>query len=75
MEENTNSSYQILLELEEHISTLLEDYKKLSQENDLLRQNQEALLNEKANLLEINCQVQDKIESMVNQLKMLEKST
>lgn len=75
MENNTNSDYQILRELEQHINTLLEKHKKLHHENDLLKQQQQTLLNEKADLLEKNRQVQDKIEAMVNQLRVLEKST
>ena len=69
-----NNHFHTLSVLEDQINVFLEQYQELLKENQALKQQQNSLSVERAELVEKNMQVQSKIESMVNQLKNLEKS-
>ncbi len=72
MESSQSQNLQLLAELEQRVSDLLEDYDRLMQENDVLKKQQEKLSLEKAGLQENHRQVHSKIESMLTRLKTLE---
>ena len=67
-----DENLQLLVELEQRVSSLLEDCDRLAEENQMLRQQQEKLSLEKAELQEKHRQVHSKIESMLGHLKTLE---
>ncbi len=71
-EPNQGRNLHLLIELEQRISTLLEDHGRLTEENQLLKQQQEKLALEKAGLHEKHRQIHSKIEAMLMRLKTLE---
>lgn len=72
MESSQSQNLQLLTELEQRVSDLLEVYDRLVQENEMLKKQQEKLSLEKAGLQENHRQVHSKIESMLTRLKTLE---
>lgn len=61
-----------LTELEEKLDRLIEQYQAVKNDNLLLRQRQQELLEEKAQLLEKTAQARSRVESMITRLKALE---
>jgi cell division protein ZapB len=61
-----------LAHLEEQVASLLEIVERLSQENRSLRTQQDAIANERANLLEKHDQVRNSVDGIVTRLKSLE---
>ncbi len=72
MESSQSQNLQLLAELEQRVSGLLEDHDRLLRENEMLKKQQEKLSLEKAGLQENRRQVHSKIESMLTRLKTLE---
>ncbi len=73
-ESDQGRNLNLLTELEQRISGLLEDNSRLAKENKALQQQQKKLSLEKAGLHEKHRQVHTKIESMLARLKTLEHS-
>jgi len=61
-----------LIHLEEQVTDLLEIVERLNQENSSLRAQQDAMANERANLLEKHDQVRTRVDGIVTRLKSLE---
>lgn len=61
--------------LEERIDDLIGVCRRLREENEGLRHSQESLIEERAKLAEKNKMARSRLESIVDRLKMLEKST
>ncbi len=61
--------------LESSVETLLNEVKRLHEENVSLRDSQESLVTERANLIHKNEQVRSRVEGIVNRLRSLENST
>ena len=60
--------------LEQKIDQILERHAKLEAENQQLRDRERLLKEERAQLIQINEQTQNKIEAMISRLKSLEQS-
>jgi cell division protein ZapB len=63
-----------LKNLEEKLERLLTDYRSLKNENLSLKAKQEALVREKAKLLEKTALVKTRIEAMISRLKAMEQT-
>lgn len=63
-----------LKQLENRIDQLIEACRRLQQENNALKSGQEDLQAERARLLEKTRIARERIESMINRLKALERS-
>jgi cell division protein ZapB len=61
-----------LKKLESRISDLINTCGQLKEENRSLRHRQEALIGERANLLQKNEQVRARVEGMITRLKAME---
>lgn len=61
-----------LRQLEKSIADLLHSCNQLREENRSLRQRQDALIAERANLLQKNEQARSRVEAMVGRLKSME---
>lgn len=61
--------------LEERIDDLIGVCRRLREENEGLRHSQESLIEERAKLAEKNKMARSRLESIVDRLKTLEKST
>jgi len=61
--------------LEERIDDLIGVCRRLREENEGLRNSQESLIEERAKLAEKNRMARSRLESIVDRLKTLEKST
>lgn len=61
--------------LEERIDDLIGVCRRLREENEGLRNSQETLIEERAKLAEKNKMARSRLESIVDRLKTLEKST
>ncbi|MGR9085533.1 MAG: TIGR02449 family protein [Gammaproteobacteria bacterium] len=68
---NTDQSLE-LKELEEKLDLLIEQYNSVKSENTFLKSKQEALVKEKAKLLEKTTQARIRVEAMINRLKAME---
>jgi cell division protein ZapB len=66
---------QELDRLEDKVDGLLDIIKRLTQENQSLRSQQEAHATERAGLLERHDQVRNRVEAIVTRLKSMETST
>lgn len=60
--------------LEQKIDQILERHSRLEAENQQLRARERLLKEERAQLIQINEQTQNKIEAMITRLKSLEQS-
>ena len=63
---------QQMREFTERVEQLLALAQRLAEENRSLRQSQEQLMTERANLLAKNEQARSRVEAMINRLKSLE---
>ena len=70
--EQKDQELQLLTELEQRISDLLEERNQLLEENQVLKEQQGKSSLEKAGLQEKHRQVYSKIETMLSRLKTLE---
>ncbi|EIC31320.1 TIGR02449 family protein [Methylomicrobium album] len=61
-----------LKELEEKLDLLIEQYHALKNENHSLKIKQEALVKEKAKLIEKTTQARIRVEAMISRLKAME---
>jgi cell division protein ZapB len=63
---------QQMREFSERVEQLIALAQRLADENRSLRQSQEQLMSERANLLARNEQARSRVEAMINRLKSLE---
>ncbi len=70
-----SSMNQDIKVLEERIDDLIGVCRRLREENEGLRNSQETLIEERAKLAEKNKMARSRLESIVDRLKTLEKST
>jgi cell division protein ZapB len=63
---------QQMREFTERVEQLITLAQRLAEENRSLRQSQEQLMSERANLLAKNEQARSRVEAMINRLKSLE---
>ena len=76
MANNSNSSFEIeLRRLEERVDALVRVCDQLQDENRSLRQRQDVLTAERANLLQKNEQVRARVEAMIGRLKAMEQGS
>jgi cell division protein ZapB len=66
--------HQDLREVAQRIDQLIALAQRLADENRSLRQSQEQLMAERANLLAKNEQARSRVEAMINRLKSLEQN-
>lgn len=71
MNTKTNQSLE-LKELEEKLDLLIEQFNAVKTENHSLKIKQEALVKEKAKLLEKTTQARIRVEAMISRLKSME---
>ncbi len=76
MANNSNSSFETELKrLEERVDALVRVCDQLQDENRSLRQRQDVLTAERANLLQKNEQVRARVEAMIGRLKAMEQGS
>jgi cell division protein ZapB len=63
-----------LRRIERRLEELVSTIHQLKEENRALRQRQDTLMNERANLLQKNEQVRARVEAMIGRLKAMEQS-
>ena len=71
----SNATEQQLNILEQQVEALINTCSNLRQENRILRGNQDALQQEKAELLKKNNLAKSRVDAMINRLKSLEANT
>ena len=75
-EDDTNQRFDVELKrLEKRLDELVVICKQLQEENRSLHQRQEALMAERANLLQKNEQVRGRVEAMITRLKAMEQTS
>lgn len=73
---HTNERFDIELKrLEKRLDELVVICRQLQEENRSLKQRQDALMAERASLLQKNEQVRGRVEAMVTRLKAMEQTT
>ncbi len=72
-DDSTQLSEQDLNKLEFRVSELIRVCERLKEENRSLRSQQDALVNERANLIEKNDQVRARVEAMISRLRAMER--
>jgi cell division protein ZapB len=76
MAENLNSTFEHELKrLEKRVDALVQVCDKLQDENKSLKQRQDVLTRERANLLQKNEQVRARVEAMIGRLKAMEQGS
>ena len=65
----------VVAEIGARVDRLVELCRRLGEENRSLRQSQEQLANERANLIAKNEQARSRVEAMISRLKSLEQHT
>jgi cell division protein ZapB len=76
MAENLNSKFEHELKrLEKRVDALVQVCDKLQDENRSLKQRQDVLTHERANLLQKNEQVRARVEAMIGRLKAMEQGS
>ncbi len=76
MAENLNSKFEHELKrLEKRVDALVQVCDKLQEENRSLKQRQDVLTFERANLLQKNEQVRARVEAMIGRLKAMEQGS
>jgi cell division protein ZapB len=72
----TNERFDLELKrLEKRLDELVVVCRKLQEENQSLRERQDTLTAERANLLQKNEQVRGRVEAMITRLKAMEQTT
>ena len=73
MNDEVNSNFEDELKrLEKRLDELVQICKKLQTENQSLKQRQDSLAEERANLIQKNEQVRARVEAMIGRLKAME---
>ena len=76
MADNKNTTFELeLRRLEERVDALVRVCDQLQDENKSLKQRQDILTAERANLLQKNEQVRARVEAMIGRLKAMEQGT
>ena len=76
MADNKNTTFELeLRRLEERVDALVRVCDQLQDENKSLKQRQDLLTAERANLLQKNEQVRARVEAMIGRLKAMEQGT
>jgi len=74
-ENSANSTSEVELNrLEYRVGELISVCERLQEENRSLRNQQQQLISERANLIEKNEQVRVRVEAMINRLRQMERS-
>jgi cell division protein ZapB len=74
--EQTNQRFDIELKrLEKRLDELVVICRQLQEENQSLKQRQDTLMAERANLLQKNEQVRGRVEAMISRLKAMEQTS
>lgn len=74
--DDTNHRFDLeLRRLEKRLEELVVICRQLQEENQSLRQRQDALVAERATLLHKNEQVRGRVEAMINRLKSMEQAS
>lgn len=68
---NSEQKLNPILELDQQVSRLIDQYTKLEKENELLRSEQKKLSSQITSLTDTSSQVKMKIESLLGRLKAL----
>ena len=63
---------QELLKLEVRLEELVSSIERLKEENRSLRNQQDSMVSERANLIEKNEMARSRVEAMINRLKVME---
>lgn len=75
-DDDSNQRFDIELKrLEKRLDELVVICKQLQEENRSLHERQEALMTERANLLQKNEQVRGRVEAMITRLKAMEQTS
>lgn len=76
MNDEVNSNFENELKrLEKRLDELVQICKKLQTENQSLKQRQDSLAEERANLIQKNEQVRARVEAMIGRLKAMEQGS
>ena len=76
MNDEVNSNFEDeLIRLEKRLDELVQICKKLQTENQSLKQRQDSLAEERANLIQKNEQVRARVEAMIGRLKAMEQGS
>jgi cell division protein ZapB len=76
MNDEVNSNFEDELKrLEKRLDELVQICKQLQTENQSLKQRQDSLAEERANLIQKNEQVRAKVEAMIGRLKAMEQGS
>ena len=76
MNDEVNSIFEDELKrLEKRLDELVQICKKLQTENQSLKQRQDSIAEEKANLIQKNEQVRARVEAMIGRLKAMEQGS
>ena len=76
MNDEVNSNFEDELKhLEKRLDELVQICKKLQTENQSLKQRQDSLAEERANLIQKNEQVRARVEAMIGRLKAMEQGS
>ena len=76
MTETTNTTFEHELKrLEKRVDALVDVCDRLQDENRSLKQRQDTLTSERANLLQKNEQVRARVEAMIGRLKSMEQGS
>ena len=76
MNDEVNSNFEDELKrLEKRLDELVKICKKLQTENQSLKQRQDSIAEERANLIQKNEQVRARVEAMIDRLKAMEQGS
>ena len=76
MNDEVNSNFEDELKrLEKRLDEIVQICKKLQTENQSLKQRQDSIAEERANLIQKNEQVRAKVEAMIGRLKAMEQGS
>tara|TARA_B100001013_G_scaffold107325_2_gene61426 strand:- start:2593 stop:2823 length:231 start_codon:yes stop_codon:yes gene_type:complete len=76
MNDEVNSNFEDELKhLEKRLDELVQICKKLQTENQSLKQRQDSIAEERANLIQKNEQVRARVEAMIGRLKAMEQGS
>ncbi len=76
MNDEVNSNFEDELKrLEKRLDELMQICKKLQTENQSLKQRQDSIAEERANLIQKNEQVRARVEAMIGRLKAMEQGS
>ena len=70
----THEEFDSIVELEQQLEKLLNEHGQLIEENETLRREHQNLVSANGTLTEINQKVQEKIEALIQRLRVIEKT-